>query len=158
MTKYKYPFIRGGKNMVAAVLGACQYIRETGYFNKAVTIYSSRYGVDREELEQNIRARQAAGQKGQSRKYYWFIVEKYDFYAEAGVPCVCQDTFNGLTVRKATSEKNACKSWSDNTGSAYDNVHIEIAIGKYDTEAEAYKDVRLRTPYYVCSAEMEKFG
>lgn len=48
---YKYPFIKGGKAMVAAVLGACSYIRETGYFNKAVRYYSEKYDVDPDELE-----------------------------------------------------------------------------------------------------------
>ena len=30
MGEYKYPYIKGGKAIVAAVLGACGYIRETG--------------------------------------------------------------------------------------------------------------------------------
>ena len=45
MGEYKYPYIKGGKAMVAAVLGACSYIRETGYFNRAVTYYANKYNV-----------------------------------------------------------------------------------------------------------------
>ena len=75
MAEYKYPFIKGGKAMVAATLGACRYIRDTGYFNKAIRYYAEKYGVDVKKLEKNVRERQAAGQKGKTRKYKWFAVE-----------------------------------------------------------------------------------
>lgn len=152
MSTYKYPYISGGKNMVAAVLGACQYIRETGYFNKAVSYYSSKYSVDRRELERNIRARQAAGQKGKKRKYYWYIVEEYN-WCDAQIPCACQETFSRLSLRKATSEENACKCFGDETGSSWDNYHQEIAVGRYDTRDEALQDQRLWDDQYRCSKD-----
>ena len=63
--------------MVAATLGACSYIRNTGYFNKAISYYANRYNVDEKKLAENVRARQAAGQRGSKtkRKYNWFAVE-----------------------------------------------------------------------------------
>ena len=64
---YKYPFIPD-KRMYAAVMGACKYIRETGYFNKAVQYNADKFGVDPNELEKEIRKRQSAGQKGKSSK------------------------------------------------------------------------------------------
>ena len=77
MGEYKYPFIKGGKAMVAATLGACSYIRDTGYFNKAISYYADKYNVDPKKLEENVRARQAAGQRASKAKrvYHWFAVE-----------------------------------------------------------------------------------
>lgn len=76
--EYKYPYI-SDKNMYAAVMGACSYIRKTGWFNKAVAYYAKKYRVDQDELEKHIRARQGAGQKANNannrRKYSWFAVE-----------------------------------------------------------------------------------
>jgi len=61
-----YPYI-GDKQMYAAVMYACQSIRKRHWFNVAVDHACARYGVDREELEAHIRARQAAGQRAKNR-------------------------------------------------------------------------------------------
>lgn len=74
-----YPYIKD-KNMYAAVMGACSYIRDTGYFHKAVSYYADKYKVDEKELEREIRKRQAAGQKGKTRKYKYFVVKGYTDY------------------------------------------------------------------------------
>lgn len=71
---YKYPYI-SDKKMYAAVMGACSYIRDKGYFNKAVSYYANKYGVDPDELAEEIRKRQGAGQKGKTRKYKYYLVE-----------------------------------------------------------------------------------
>ena len=74
--EYRYPYIKD-RDMYAAVMGACSYIRETGYFNKAVSYYARKFGVDRDELEKEIRKRQGAGQKlkNKGRKYEWVLIE-----------------------------------------------------------------------------------
>ena len=83
---HKYPFIPD-KRMYAAVMGACSYIRETGYFNKAVSYYADKYNVDEDDLAKHIRARQSAGQRGRTssakgKKYKWFIVSDV-YYCDA---------------------------------------------------------------------------
>ena len=64
-----YPYI-GDKQMYAAVMYACQSLRKHHWFNVAVDHACAKYGVDREELEQHVKARAAAGQrmKGRVRK------------------------------------------------------------------------------------------
>ena len=112
---YKYPYI-ADKKMYAAVMGACSYIRDTGYFNKAVSYYADKYGVDAAELEAHIRKRQGAGQKGKTRQYkYYVIVALRDYYEggdegrftswEWNEKDYAAHTF--IKVVRATSSKNA---------------------------------------------------
>lgn len=74
----KLPYIRD-KKMYAAVMGACSYVRDTGYFNKATDYYADKYGVDVDEVRKYVRIAQGNGQKtansGESKKYFWFAVE-----------------------------------------------------------------------------------
>jgi hypothetical protein len=123
---YKYPYIKGGKQMVAAVLGACKMISDTGYFNKAVSYYSEKYDVDKEELAKNIRARQAAGQKGRTCKYRYYAVLFFkDYYTadDAGTRASWiweeQDAKKHTYVKvlRATNKKNA-ETQIDNMGDA----------------------------------------
>ena len=65
MSKYKYPYIP--RDYYPAVIQACKMIRETGWFNKAVSYYARQYDLDETELAFHIRKRQAAGQKGKRR-------------------------------------------------------------------------------------------
>ena len=64
-----YPYI-GDKQMYAAVVYACKSIRKHHWFNVAVEHACAKYGVNREELEAHLKARQVAGQriKGRVRK------------------------------------------------------------------------------------------
>ena len=76
---YRYPYIPD-KTMYAAVMGACSYIRDTGYFHKAIRYYADKYNVDEDELERHVRERQGAGQRAKNRekpkrRYKWFAVE-----------------------------------------------------------------------------------
>ena len=52
---------------------ACKLIREHGNYNKAIRIASSHYDVDADTLSKHVRARQAAGQKGKTRKYKYYV-------------------------------------------------------------------------------------
>lgn len=140
---YKYPYIPGGKNMVAAVLGACKYIRETGYFNKAVRYYADRYDVDEDELAAHIRARQAAGQRGTTRgKYKYYVVRTI---------CSCEadnePNVTDLKVKKALNEKNARKDWTkinraNDYGGNYAPYYWDEVLGEYGTEDEAKNAIR----------------
>lgn len=75
----KYPHIEG-KDMYAAVMGACRWIRESGYFNKATKYYADKYGLDVEDVRAEVRKRQGAGQRGNKTgaagPMKWFVVVK----------------------------------------------------------------------------------
>ena len=145
MSNYKYPYIPD-KRMYAAVMGACQYIRETGYFNKAVSYYAKRYDVDENELAGHIRARQAAGQKGKhsnnaGKKYKWFIVCK-TVWCEADGEITLYDPFviKGLTeetVIRRFSESDWDRTVRDDYGGSYAPVYGHKVIAEFESEKEA---------------------
>lgn len=71
----KLPFIKD-KDLYAAVMGACSYVKATGYFNKATQYYANKYGVDVDDVRYYVRMAQANGQKGKKRgKYHYFAIE-----------------------------------------------------------------------------------
>ena len=107
----KYPYIP--KEYYPAVMFACKMIRENGYYNKAIETAASYYGVDRDELDKHVRARQGAGQKGKQRKYNYYVIAGYTYYNADGT-CSCWDYTDDdylkhaiVGVFKATSEENA---------------------------------------------------
>lgn len=65
----KYPYI-SDKKLYAAVMGACKWIRESGYFNKATKYYADKYDLDVDVVREEVRKRQSAGSKGKSRGKY----------------------------------------------------------------------------------------
>ena len=78
----KLPYIQD-RQLYAAVMGACRYVRETGYFNRAVNYYADKYGVSANDVAKYVRIAQGAGQKQMNtqrpaRHYLWFAVEYYD--------------------------------------------------------------------------------
>ena len=98
-----FPYI-ADKKMYAAVMGACSYIREKGWFNKAVSYYSKKYGVDSDELAQHIRARQSVGQRNKhtspkERRYFCCV-----HTVESGYRYTFADT---VTIRKCVSAETA---------------------------------------------------
>lgn len=146
MADYKYPYIKGGKAMVAAVLGACKMIRDTGYFNKAVRYYANRYGVDEYELEKNIRARQAAGQKGKrgqsaGKTYKWYLICETS-YCEADYEVSVRNPqiVRGLsrkTVLNRFSDSDWGRTVRNDTGSSYSLIYGHKVIGEFETKADA---------------------
>ena len=74
---HKLPYI-ADKKMYAAVMGACSYVRDTGYFNKATSYYADKYNVDVEEVRRYVRIAQGNGQKQaakrKKREYKWYVV------------------------------------------------------------------------------------
>ena len=61
MSEYKYPWVP--REYFPAMMGALKMIRETGYFNKAVSYYSGKYNVDPNTLVKYIKERQGIEQK-----------------------------------------------------------------------------------------------
>ena len=153
---YKYPFIKGGKAMVAATLGACSYIRDTGYFNKAISYYADKYNVDYDELAKNVRDRQAAGQRAskQKRTYHYFAVE----YSMGNERCGC-DYFQPLEaqycVAKGVSAETVKRRLSrrDDYISEYAPCHWFGRVQECESEQAAYdlvetwKEQRMVTPW-----------
>lgn len=158
---YKYPYI-SDKKMYAAVMGACKYIRETGYFNKAVRYYAERYGVNEKELEKQIRLRQSAGQKGKAgssagKTYKWFIVVETchsDAAYEYSIsdPQVLKGISSASVVRRF-SDNDWRRTTRDDYGGSYAPVYRHEAIAEFDTESEARKQLSDWRKY-----AKEKFG
>ena len=137
----KYPYIKD-KKMYAAVMGACRYIRETGYFNKAVSYYAGKYGLQEEALAAEIRKRQAAGQKNRkTAQYKYFVIVRR---------CCCEANQEWeeieRSVAKATSKENiekrcAERNWREQRkndyGGSYAPVFYSDVFGPYGTESEA---------------------
>lgn len=133
MANYKYPYIP--KPYYSAVMLACKIIREEQAFNKAINSAAKYYGVNKEELERHVRARQGAGQKNSTK------TRKYKYY----VCCECTicegpSTWDRPSVRKATSRKNAAnqvpKYYGGGDG-AYAWETFGDCISEYNTKEEA---------------------
>ena len=132
--------------MVAAVLQACAYIRETGYFNKAVDYYANKYEVDRKELEKNIRARQAAGQKGKKsvstgKRFKWFLVCETKFIEADG-----ETYYQYPQVLKGLSPESVVNRFTDadwkrtvraDYGGSYAPSYSHEAIAEFGSKEEA---------------------
>ena len=145
----KYPYIPN-KRMFAAVMGACSYIRETGYFNKAVSYYAEKYGVDEKELAKHIRARQAAGQKGRTstskgRKYKWFIIcETVSSEACPEISYSSPQIVRGLTPRTVESrytEHDFKLTMRADYGGVYAPLYDHHVIATFDSKEEAEKNL-----------------
>lgn len=141
---YKYPYI-ADKRMYAAVMSACKYIRETGYFNKAVRYNAEKYGVDAGELEKEIRKRQGAGQKGKSTKatgktYRYFIVVEEISTDVDGRTYRSPQVLRGLTrqsVVKRFDETDWRKTVRADYGGSYAPSYSHRAIADFESKAEA---------------------
>lgn len=99
---YKYEYIPD-KRMYAAVMGACKYIRETGFFNKAIQYYSDKFDVNYDDLKQYVTNRSIAGRKSikrEPKKLKYFIIETHTY---------CEADYTGTTqynVAKGATSKN----------------------------------------------------
>lgn len=142
---YKYPYIPD-KRMYAAVMGACSYIRETGWFNRAVRYYADKYDVDEEELAMHIRARQAAGRKGKpsankGRKFKWFIVVSTCFTEAQGETFASNpQVLKGLTpssVLRRFLESDEKETIQNDYGGSFSPWISHTTIGTFDAKEDA---------------------
>jgi len=138
MSKYKYPYI-ADKKMYAAVMGACRWIREDGYFNKATQYYADKYDLDVEEVRKEVRKRQAAGKKGKKTgKMKWFCVVKMTTSEAVGGWTM----YEHPRVVKAKSRDSAGRDYSrenmrNDYGGVYAPYHSDFVLFEGDTKKEA---------------------
>ena len=161
----KYPYI-ADKNMYAAVMGACSWIREKGYFNKAVAYYSDRYRVDPDKLAKEIRKRQGAGQKGKGTSFKFYLVVGWEDHwcCEYDVDILYSNYYTdewekekkrAWIIIKATSRKNAEKK-IPNGHLDYEYHMTGACISNYEmTEHATEKEAKeyLKTHYGIDGEE-----
>lgn len=137
MMSKQYPYIP--RDYYRPVMFACQMIREKQGYTKAINVAAKYYGVDRTELEHLVRARQATGQKGMTRKYKWYAVQysKGNEYESRFL----EDEARWEVV-KATSEDNAMRQIGKRFGyygtNGFDGEWPVFGeVREFDTEEEA---------------------
>jgi len=132
----KYPYI-ADKSMYAAVMGACKWIRESGYFNKATQYYADKYGLDVDNVRAEVRKRQSAGQKGKKTgAMKWFVVMKMVTSEATGV----WDMAGEPRVVKAKSKKSAGADYlRENRASDYGGSYAQVASDFVLFESETKK-------------------
>lgn len=163
MSDYKYPYIND-KRLYAATMCACRMIRETGWFNKGVQYAADQYGFSFEDVANQVRIRQAAGQRhkteekkarGEKATYKWFIY--CIATATEARPSPYWDTIGYLKVGKARSFENLYVTlnettfqWSkrNDTGSVYAIYYLSDIYGEYATKAEAESHVQEAARWY----------
>lgn len=146
MTEYKYPYIP--KPYYPAVMLACKIIREERAFNKAINSAAKYYGVDKNELEKHVRARQAAGQRGKKRESgyemkWWLVVRGYGTEA-GGINEWSFETVRGKS--RTTVERRFLKDdmdyniRNDMNGSSYSPCVWSSVQGPFDSEEKAAEE------------------
>ena len=141
---YKYPYI-SDKKLYAAVMFACKMIRENGFFNKACEKAADYYNVDVDDVEKEVRRRQAAGQQGKQRgKMKWFIV----------CESVCDVPSSTLNVKKFWIKRGKNSDTASRRDMSYhefcnmmenDVIRTVDVVGEYDTKKEALDHFKLGT-------------
>lgn len=140
----KLPYIKD-KKMYAAVMGACSYVKSTGWFNKATQYYADKYSVDVEEVKRYVRIAQGNGQKCSKikRRYFWFAVE-YSIGNERNgeayfEPLIAQyECVKGLT--KETVMARISKN--DDYKSEYAPCHWFGRIERFETQEQAQTKIQ----------------
>lgn len=135
------------KKLYAAVMGACSYVRDTGYFNKAVSYYADKYGVSESDLAKYVRMAQSDGQKKANktkpaRRYYWFAVE-YSMGNERNGAAYFEPTLAQYTVAKgltADTVKNRLSKHDDYI-SEYSPCHWFGRVERFDTQEQAERKI-----------------
>lgn len=138
----KLPYI-SDKRLYAAVMGACSYIRETGYFNKAISYYAKKYDVSKDDIAKYVRIAQGNGQKAKNkvspkRKYKWFAVE-YSWGCD-NIPYFTPETAQ-YKVAKGTTVENVIDRIDKGVSGKYTFSTLPILYigrtGEFETEEEA---------------------
>lgn len=137
----KLPYIPD-KDTYRAVVGACSYIRETGWFNKATSYYAKKYNVDVDEVRKFVRIAQGNGQKeaakNSPKKYKWYAVE-YSMGGERNGGAYFESEYACYEVRKGLNEgsvmRTMCKN--DEPWNEYAAVHWFGRIKEFSSKDEA---------------------
>lgn len=129
------------KELWLAVNFAAKMVRENGYFNKAVNTAANYYKVNPNDVERELRKRQAKGQKGSKRgTYKWWVVELL-CATDADPEWFIED----IKVVKALNEKNArSNTWDTERmsmladyGGSYAPFYVAKANGPFNSKKEA---------------------
>lgn len=142
----KLPYIPN-KNLYAAVMGACKWIREDGYFNKATKYYADKYNVSVDEVKKYVRIAQGNGQREANKRkptkrYFWYAIE-YGYYnykqLDYGVD-IYDRTFSTFDVKRALSKDSLKRTMTKNEGyGEYSDHKIFHRIEGFTTKEEAVK-------------------
>ena len=142
----KLPYIPD-KRLYAAVMGACSYVRDTGWFNKAVNYYADKYGVDSDDVAKYVRMAQSNGQKKAAkekptRKYKWFAVE-YSMGNERNGGAYFEKAYAEYALKRGISEETVKRSLSreDDYISEYSPCHWFGRVEGFDNEEQAVKRI-----------------
>lgn len=138
----KLPYI-ADKKLYAAVMGACSYIKETGWFNKAVNYYAKKYDVSADEIAKYVRIAQGNGQKAKNkvspkRKYKWFAVE-YSWGCD-NIPYFTLETAEYKVMKGTKLENVIDRIDRERTGKYTFSTFPILYIGRtqeFETEDEA---------------------
>ena len=143
----KLPYIPD-KKLYAAVMGACSWIRESGFFNKATNYYADKYGVDADEVKKYVRLAQSNGQKAKAKqapkkKYYWFAVE-FSMGNERNGCNYFEESYADYDVRKGLTADSVCRTISkhDDYMSEYEPVHYFGRVERFESKEKAVECVR----------------
>ena len=143
---YKLPYI-SDKNLYFAVKGACSWIKESGYFNKAVNYYSNKYNVDSEEVSKYVRIAQANGQKNKTRGTFKYFAIHGNIASDiSGFADYYSEDLASWFVVKALNAENAIKQIFKKLG--YNDYDFWFAVGKsfeFETKEDAEDYVKKHT-------------
>lgn len=139
----KLPYI-SGKRLYAAVMGACSYIRETGYFNKAISYYAKKYDVREDDIAKYVRIAQGNGQKAKNktspkRKYKWFVIE-YSWGDDYNNTCYFMPEYAEYKVAKGMSLDNVIGRMCEEKNGKnleYASIPYTGRVKEFETEHEA---------------------
>lgn len=137
----EYPYI-ADKKLYAATMFACRMIRQNGYFNKDCRIAADYYGLDEDDVAEQVRLRQSAGQHGKKRgKMKWFVVREGTSYCAGD-----HGTWNGVHTDRVHVMRGKNKKTVESIRKSSAQICDEIEDGawtfrrvmaEFDTKAEA---------------------
>lgn len=140
----KLPYI-SDKRLYAAVMGACSYIRKTGYFNKAISYYAKKYDVSEDDIAKYVRIAQGNGQKAKNkvspkRKYKWFAIE-YSWGDDYNNNCYFMPEYAQYKVAKGMSLDNIigrmCEERNGKRIMEYTSIPYTGRVEEFETERDA---------------------
>lgn len=127
----KLPYIYD-KKLFLAVMGACSYVKATGWFNKACAYYADKYDVDEDEVCKYVHI--ASIKKGNSGY-------KFKYYVVAKMCSSCEGSDVGIVnyrIQKAKNKDNAAKEYKFiDTGSYYNTDYFDDVLYEFETRKEA---------------------
>ena len=136
---FRYPYI-ADKKLYAAVMFACKMIREDGFFHKDCETATDYYDVDSDDVEKEVRKRQAAGQRGRKRKS-GYTFKYFVLVCDAPLGAVK----NMVVIQKGTTARNAERKAYENNENIYGAGYRVISVHATPRAAEKAQKKSLET-------------